>query len=166
MDPSRLSVEHEPAADFASDNMAGASPEVIEAISSCVTCQSAPYGADDCTLRAERRLSAQVNAYLQGEPDAAQQDAGLFQPQAHQPSVRRDARCPLESSNELEAAHAAKPGQVFKSDPLGQPRSAVLLDPLQIWRGQATLNARRGPAPCPCEELLDEQQQLHVLEQL
>ena len=46
-----------PAMGFTSDNIAGASPEVIEAILANSTGQASPYGADDLTARVEHKLS-------------------------------------------------------------------------------------------------------------
>jgi threonine aldolase len=46
-----------PALGFTSDNIAGASPEVIEAIVKANVGQAAPYGGDDLTVRVERKLS-------------------------------------------------------------------------------------------------------------
>ncbi|MDB6141577.1 MAG: ltaA [Pseudomonas sp.] len=43
---------------FTSDNIAGASPEVIAAIAAASSGQSQPYGADDTTQRVEAKLSA------------------------------------------------------------------------------------------------------------
>lgn len=43
---------------FTSDNIAGASPEVIAAIAACGSGQAQPYGADDTTRRVEEKLSA------------------------------------------------------------------------------------------------------------
>ena len=51
-----FSAQHESRRGFASDNLAGASPEVIEAIAAHGSGTSAPYGADDCTSRATQRL--------------------------------------------------------------------------------------------------------------
>ncbi|AXL50491.1 threonine aldolase [Paraburkholderia caffeinilytica] len=46
-----------PALGFTSDNIAGASPEVVEAIAASSAGQASPYGADDLTARVERKLS-------------------------------------------------------------------------------------------------------------
>jgi len=46
-----------PALGFSSDNIAGASPEVIEAIVASSAGQASPYGADDITARVEHKLS-------------------------------------------------------------------------------------------------------------
>ncbi|MFV8603628.1 low specificity L-threonine aldolase [Ralstonia pseudosolanacearum] len=46
-----------PALGFTSDNIEGASPEVIDAILAANSGQAAPYGADDCTARVEQTLS-------------------------------------------------------------------------------------------------------------
>ena len=46
-----------PALGFSSDNIAGASPEVIEAIVASNVGQAAGYGADDVTARVERKFS-------------------------------------------------------------------------------------------------------------
>ena len=46
-----------PAMGFTSDNIAGASPEVIEAILANSTGQASPYGADELTARVEDKLS-------------------------------------------------------------------------------------------------------------
>ena len=42
---------------FSSDNIAGASPEVMAALLRASTGQAQPYGADDCTLTVQRRLA-------------------------------------------------------------------------------------------------------------
>ncbi|MGA9915940.1 MAG: low specificity L-threonine aldolase [Paraburkholderia sp.] len=42
---------------FTSDNIAGASPEVVEAMVASSTGQASPYGADDLTASVERKLS-------------------------------------------------------------------------------------------------------------
>lgn len=49
--------ETRPALGFSSDNIAGASPEVIEAIAASNVGQAAPYGADEITARVERKFS-------------------------------------------------------------------------------------------------------------
>ncbi len=46
-----------PSLGFTSDNIAGASPEVVEAIVASSTGQASPYGADDLTERVERKLA-------------------------------------------------------------------------------------------------------------
>lgn len=46
-----------PAMGFNSDNIAGASPEVMQAMVASMTGQASPYGADALTARVERRLS-------------------------------------------------------------------------------------------------------------
>lgn len=46
-----------PALGFTSDNIEGASPEVLDAILAANAGQAAPYGADDCTARVEQTLS-------------------------------------------------------------------------------------------------------------
>jgi threonine aldolase len=46
-----------PALGFTSDNIAGASPEVIEALAASSAGQASPYGADDLTARVELKLS-------------------------------------------------------------------------------------------------------------
>ncbi|WP_206957042.1 threonine aldolase family protein [Trinickia acidisoli] len=46
-----------PALGFSSDNIAGASPEVIEALAACSVGQARPYGADELTARVERKFS-------------------------------------------------------------------------------------------------------------
>ncbi len=57
-----------PALGFTSDNIEGASPEVIDAILAANSGQASPYGADDCTARVERKLSEiferEVNVFL------------------------------------------------------------------------------------------------------
>ena len=45
-----------PAKGFNSDNIAGASPEVMQALMDCVAGQAFPYGGDDLTARVERQL--------------------------------------------------------------------------------------------------------------
>ncbi|WP_118185084.1 threonine aldolase family protein [Paraburkholderia phosphatilytica] len=45
-----------PSMGFSSDNIAGASPEVIEAMVASSVGQAGPYGTDDLTARVERRL--------------------------------------------------------------------------------------------------------------
>ena len=47
---------HEPARNFASDNVEGASAEVIQALAEANAGQARPYGADELTARVERRL--------------------------------------------------------------------------------------------------------------
>ncbi len=49
--------QRRPALGFTSDNIAGASPEIVEAIVACSAGQASPYGADECTARVERRLA-------------------------------------------------------------------------------------------------------------
>lgn len=46
-----------PALSFKSDNIAGASPEVMQALMECVAGQANPYGGDDLTARVERKLA-------------------------------------------------------------------------------------------------------------
>jgi threonine aldolase len=46
-----------PAMGFSSDNIAGASPEVIEALVAHTAGQASPYGTDDLTARVERKLA-------------------------------------------------------------------------------------------------------------
>lgn len=46
-----------PRLSFTSDNVAGASPEIIDAISRCNEGFDIPYGADACTARVETRLA-------------------------------------------------------------------------------------------------------------
>lgn len=46
-----------PALGFTSDNIAGASPEVVEAMVASSTGQASPYGTDELTARVERKLS-------------------------------------------------------------------------------------------------------------
>ncbi|WP_423195989.1 MULTISPECIES: threonine aldolase family protein [unclassified Cupriavidus] len=46
-----------PALGFNSDNIAGAAPEVIEALVACNAGQSAPYGNDEYTARVERKFA-------------------------------------------------------------------------------------------------------------
>jgi len=58
MDSSNRShVARAPALGFTSDNIAGASPEVIEAIAASSAGQASPYGGDEFTARVERKLS-------------------------------------------------------------------------------------------------------------
>ena len=47
----------EPELGFSSDNIAAASPEVIDALIACNAGQARPYGADELTARVERRFS-------------------------------------------------------------------------------------------------------------
>jgi threonine aldolase len=53
---------------FTSDNIAGASPEVVEAMVASSTGQASPYGADDLTARVKLKLSGiferEVDAFL------------------------------------------------------------------------------------------------------
>jgi threonine aldolase len=53
----QTSIFKPPALGFASDNIAGASPEVMEALVACNAGQASPYGTDDATARVERKLS-------------------------------------------------------------------------------------------------------------
>jgi threonine aldolase len=46
----------DPARNFASDNVEGASPEILAAVAGSGDGQARPYGADDITARVERRL--------------------------------------------------------------------------------------------------------------
>lgn len=48
---------HTPARGFTSDNIAGISPEVVDALVACNTGQAAPYGNDALTLRLEKHVS-------------------------------------------------------------------------------------------------------------
>jgi len=50
------SADHAPALSFKSDNITGASPEVISAIVAASAGQASPYGTDDLTARVERKL--------------------------------------------------------------------------------------------------------------
>ncbi|WP_413197199.1 threonine aldolase family protein [Pararobbsia alpina] len=45
-----------PALGFNSDNIAGAAPEVMQALMACMAGQASPYGNDDLTARVERKL--------------------------------------------------------------------------------------------------------------
>jgi threonine aldolase len=58
MNSERAPGARAPAWGFTSDNIAGASPEIVEAIVASSTGQSSPYGADEITARVERRLAA------------------------------------------------------------------------------------------------------------
>ncbi|HTJ95761.1 MAG TPA: beta-eliminating lyase-related protein, partial [Pararobbsia sp.] len=51
------STPRAPALAFNSDNIAGAAPEVMQAMMACMTGQASPYGADDLTAQVERKLS-------------------------------------------------------------------------------------------------------------
>jgi|TARA_B110000196_G_scaffold18176_1_gene14387 threonine aldolase len=42
---------------FASDNVSGASPEIITALLAASECQAMPYGADEWTLRLEKEFT-------------------------------------------------------------------------------------------------------------
>lgn len=57
MDSHQAAAARAPALGFSSDNIAGASPEVIEAIVACNAGQATPYGADEYTARVERKLA-------------------------------------------------------------------------------------------------------------
>ena len=57
MDSHQKAVAGAPVPGFTSDNIAGASPEVIAAIVECNAGQTNPYGGDDHTARVERRLA-------------------------------------------------------------------------------------------------------------
>jgi len=57
VDRCQASASGQPAQGFSSDNIAGASPEVIDAIAACLAGQANPYGADDVTARVERKFS-------------------------------------------------------------------------------------------------------------
>lgn len=50
-------VTRAPALGFTSDNIEGASPEVIDAIAAANAGQAGPYGTDRCTARVEHKLS-------------------------------------------------------------------------------------------------------------
>ena len=54
---SQAVIARAPALGFTSDNIAGASPEVIEAIAACNAGQTEPYGKDTYTARVERKLA-------------------------------------------------------------------------------------------------------------
>jgi len=50
-------TEHAPARGFTSDNIAGASPEVMAALAACNAGQAMPYGNDEASKRLEQRVS-------------------------------------------------------------------------------------------------------------
>jgi len=60
---------------FASDNIAGASPEIIAAVAACNAGQALPYGNDDMTRSVERRLAEvfehEVHVFLVSTGSAA-----------------------------------------------------------------------------------------------
>ena len=56
MDADRSQGTRPPALGFSSDNIAGASPEVLEALVAESAGQAGPYGTDELTARVERRL--------------------------------------------------------------------------------------------------------------
>lgn len=56
MDTERSCNSRPPALGFSSDNIAGASPEVIEAMVASSAGQASPYGTDELTARVERKL--------------------------------------------------------------------------------------------------------------
>lgn len=49
-------IDAQPALGFSSDNIAGASPEIIAAIANCNAGQATPYGGDDGTRRVRQQL--------------------------------------------------------------------------------------------------------------
>lgn len=57
MNQQAVSTHTKPALGFSSDNIAGASPEVLEAMLACNDGQSTPYGGDALTARVERKLA-------------------------------------------------------------------------------------------------------------
>ncbi|MBN3786411.1 low specificity L-threonine aldolase [Burkholderia sp. Ac-20353] len=68
-------TKRSPALNFKSDNVAGASPEVIDAILACNSGQANPYGGDDYTARVVSRFSEiferQVDVFLVSTGTAA-----------------------------------------------------------------------------------------------